>query len=272
MSSFIDIENDFVDFSLDNNSSELDEFVTKLLNNKKDYKKTEKNLFKKKKKRKSYMRNGKKIKFDRKTEVYYKNMRKVCEDPIICERVQDGYCFYNKWDPYTGQILEKDPFGPLVFDPDSLIHTWYTMRLNNLWIEPSDEEGGYYEGYYGEGVGAGENFYISGRGNHPEWNLFRLPIIDCYLTDDHNHQFVTMGPKISDEELIKIYKQAENNVYRFGKKRPNLIKMKYLYEQAISERPELHISDDDICNMSEEELKIARSKQNRKAIDKLKEI
>ena len=58
--------------------------------------------------------------------------------------------------------------------------------MRELWHNETDEgeNGGFWQGYYGNAVGAGEKFLVPGRGIHPEWYLFRLPIIDCYLTNN----------------------------------------------------------------------------------------
>ena len=69
----------------------------------------------------------------------------------------------------------------LYFDPNTLIHYFYINRLKNLWIDESIEDGNYYQGHYGYAVGNGPDFEIKGRGKHPDWYLFRLPIIDCYM-------------------------------------------------------------------------------------------
>ena len=34
-----------------------------------------------------------------------------------------------------------DPYGPLYFDPDSLIYSIWIKRLNNLWVEGKEEVG-----------------------------------------------------------------------------------------------------------------------------------
>ena len=38
----------------------------------------------------------------------------------------------------NGNILGKDYRGNLYFDPDILIHYFYTNRLNHLWIKSSE--------------------------------------------------------------------------------------------------------------------------------------
>ena len=179
------------------------------------------------------------INYAHKTVEYYKNLRKVKIDPITDKIVTDDCCFkfYDQWDPYTGERKGADPYGPLYFDPDTLIKYFYSNRLRKLWVDPIDEATGYYQGYYDDGVGGGEDFLIEGRGHHPEWYLFRLPIIDCYLTTDHKDQVITFGPKLTDEEIMNIEKEAEKNpgnyIKNYGKPRPQLSLLKHYYDEAI---------------------------------------
>ena len=141
-----------------------------------------------------------------------------------------------------GEIQEKDPYGPLCFDPDNLTYAFWKKRLSNLWIVENDSQEGFYEGYFGSGLGSGENFYIVGRGAHPERYIFRIPIIDIYLTDDHNEQITTLGPKLTDEDVENIYnlslKNPNNYKKKFKRNRPNLIIMKILFDISISKDPE----------------------------------
>lgn len=216
----------------------------------------------------------KKINYDKTTLEKYRVFRLRKMDPISYIETDDEYSFKfgYVWDPYTGERKELDSFGPLCFDPDFLIKYYFTKILTKLWVQPSDEKGGYYEGYYDDGLGAGEDFYLSSRGHHPEWYLFRLPITNCYLTTDHNSQFITFGPKLTDDEINEIDRLAQqrpNNFKElFGHKRPSLSEMKKLYDQAISEKPD--ISNIPVLKDSTpEELKILYNKANRIAVDKL---
>ena len=153
---------------IDSQKNSIDDELTKQLNelnllSDNEFSKiiSKKKVRRRKVRKKKYIVEMEKIKFDDKTEVYYKSMRKVGEDPIICEIVEEkrSFKYYKQWDPYTGIPLEDDdPNGPLVFDVDTLIHYWYTSRLNNLWVNPVDEEGGYYQGYYDVGIGYGKIF------------------------------------------------------------------------------------------------------------------
>lgn len=178
------------------------------------------------------------------TKVKYLGLRKSKCDPIGMYKVniKNAFIYPYRWDPYTGEILGTDLYGPLYFDPDLLIKTFYTNRLNNLWVNPSNDSNGYYEGYYDDALGIGDTFFVSGRGHFNEWYIFRLPIVDCYLSKDHNLQMITMGPKLTLEEVEKIDKLAniKPNNYKsiFGKPRPSLVEINKLYNTAISNKTE----------------------------------
>lgn len=180
------------------------------------------------------------IDYDPKTFDYYKRLREQKLDPFMLETCANPFKFHFKWNPYTGERMTIDEVGPLCFDPDFLIRYFWTNRLQHLWVSPTVENGGW-QGYYDDAVGKGPDFNITGRGDHPEWHLFRLPIIDCYLARDHNDQLVTMGPMLSDKEVEEIYRLAKKNKdnYKniFGKKRPDLLKIRYWYQQAIAPEP-----------------------------------
>lgn len=221
-----------------------------------------------------YLKNGKKITYDHRTEEYYRILRMRKLDPITNHEVDEstGFIFEYEWDPYTGERLDKDPYGPLYFDPDQLIKYFYTNRLSKLWVDPVDDINGYFEGYYDDGVGAGEEFFIPGRGFHPEWYLFRLPIIDCYLTKDHNQQIITMGPKLTESEIIEIDRKAKmkGNSYKqmFSSERPSLIEIKKLYDQAISKNPYIENAN----SLNDNELQQAKSDINISAVEQLKKM
>lgn len=210
------------------------------------------------------------IEYDKETVQKYRILRKMKMDPITLMELDNDQCFKfkYKWDPYTGERLEEDNDGALCFDPDILIKHFYTKRLDKLWVAPIDETQGYYEGYYDDCVGAGEQFYISGRGPHPEWYIFRLPIIDCYLTKDHNKQYITLGPKLTDEEIKEIEEKAnlKPNNYKnlFGNSRPSIIEMKRLYDISISKEPSILID-----NPSSSEDKSEYARINRDAVNSL---
>jgi len=178
------------------------------------------------------------IKHDR-----YYNIRKNMIDPILLVKLplynkekKDLFSFKYKWNPYNGERLSIDHVGPLYFDPNTLIHYFYINRLKNLWIDESIENGEYYQGHYGDAVGNGPEFEIKGRGKHPDWYLFRLPIIDCYVTHQPT-QAVTMGPILTNKEIKEIYKLSKRYKTKYkelyGYKRPNIVKLKEIYDEAI---------------------------------------
>jgi len=177
------------------------------------------------------------IEYEPKTHEYYKKLRKEKLDPILLTESDNPFKFHFKWNPYTGARNGIDENGPLCFDPDNLIRYFHMNRLNNLWINPTDDAGGYYQGYYGDALGQGPNFNIRGRGEHPEWNLFRLPIMDCYLAKDHNEQFITMGPLLTELEIKEIYRLSEldKKAYKknFGERKPNLQNMYQYYSYSV---------------------------------------
>lgn len=215
------------------------------------------------------------IKYDRDTREKYRVLRLRKMDPIIFMEIPDEYAFKFKyrWDPYTGERQGEDSNGPLYFDPDLLIKYFHTKRTNKLWVAPKDEHnGGFFHGYYDDGVGAGEDFHLIGRGSHPEWYLFRLPIIDCYLTEDHNKQFITFGPKLTDEEIAEIERLANLRInnYRelFHCNRPSLTKMKKLYDNAIAMRPSIEITDN-LELLHPSQIQEFYNKANRDAVDQL---
>ena len=200
----------------------------------------------------------------------------VLELPLFNQPIETLFAFPYKWNPYSGERSnELDSNGPLYFDPNSLINYFYTNRLNNLWNNAHiDQYSNYTQGYYGDGVGNGPDFYIESRGYHKDWYLFRLPIIDEYLRKDHCQQSVTMGPKLTDKEVRQIYMLSKKygNVFRttFGYRRPNLIKIKKLYDKAISKNEQIDkILGDSI---PEEEIKIIKFNTNIEAVTKLKNM
>ena len=204
---------------------------------------------------------------------YYKAMLVRKMDPITMQEIDPKTAFEFKymWDPYTGERTVTDPYGSLWFDPNILIKFFHTNRLNELWVEPKDETDGYYQGYYADALGRGSNMYIQSRGFHPERYLFRLPIVNCYLTKDHNESIITMGPVLTNEEITKIDDLAAQtgDLYKqmYRVQRPNLALIKYYYDEAISMTPTI-INE---CN-DKDNLQSFYDKANRIAVDKLKVI
>ena len=213
--------------------------------------------------------------YDKRTCIYYKTMRLRKMDPLVNLDLDENkaFIFEDIWDPITGERIQKDPNGGLYFDPDTLIHYYYINRLKNLWSEPEDNAEGYFEGYYDFGVGAGENIHVIGRGYCPDKYLLRLPIIDCYLTKDHNDSFVTMGPVLSLEEIKiiddKASKLPDNYKKLFGKPRPKLEDIKKYYDNALNNNPDISTLKSKYPNKTDEELICLF---NREAVESLKKL
>jgi hypothetical protein len=215
------------------------------------------------------------------TTEFYRNMREkkyniISHDSFDCD-INHIFQFLSMWDPYTGEKTESDPHGPLYFHPDELIHFFYKRRLKLLWNEPKDENGGLYQGYYGDAVGSGEEINIPGRGIYPELYLFRLPIDDCYLPPNSDLSVITMGPKLTDEEVAliddlaeKYHKNNYQNCYR--KKRPSLVQMKKLYDIAISKNPDITKYGISLEKLNDEQIYELKNKANREAVDALIKI
>jgi len=228
-----------------------------------------------------YLKDKRPITFDHTTVEYYVSIREQKIDPLSF--MEMGSCstafeFPYQWDSYTGDRLNKDPYGSLYFDPDVLVNIFYNKRLTLLWINETQDlaTGTYYEGYYDGGVGSGSDLNIISRGPHPELYPFRIPITNCYLTNDHKSSVITMGPKLTDEEIKKIdelaNQQGGNYQKIFRRKRPSIIKMKYFYDQAISKEPDISqlTTLEQASCMNENELTALRDKANRLAVDNLK--
>lgn len=184
--------------------------------------------------------------YDDETEIEYKALRLTRQDPISFETLEDeskAFKFRYMWNPYTGERLGEDPYGPLYFNPINLIRYWYMKRLDNLYIKPVDSMDGYWGGTAGDGVGAGENCTIRGRGQFPDRYLFRLPILNCYIPQNNtSSQAVTMGPKLTSSEIDEIYDLAQRywqDTYaeRFRRKLPDLKYIKENYDLAIKIDP-----------------------------------
>ena len=228
------------------------------------------------KRKSTYKKNGVPIKYDHRTEEFYRVLRMRKMDPFTHMEVNDSYVFMYpyEWDPYTGETLDIDPYGPLCFDPEELTKYFYLNRLTKLWNEPVNEGHGYFlDGYYDDGVGAGEDFFVPGRGDHPEWYLFRLPIIDCYLTTDHKDHVITLGPRLSDEEVVNIDKLCQLKATYHRNKlypRPSLLDIKKLYDTAISKDP--FISAAELEGLTADDIAMKKAMINRQAVDKLRKM
>ena len=221
-----------------------------------------------------YMLNGKLFKYNEMTMDTYRIMRKMKIDPLSKDIVKPEECFEfpYQWDPYTGERKEKDPYGPLCFSVHHLVKFFYTSRLRKLWVDPQRERNDRFQGYYDVGVGAGKKFKVQSRGYHPQWYIFRLPIDDCYLTDEHNGQIVTFGPELTKEELqeidTKMTKIRRKYKKMFSSYPPSLMKMKKYYDKAIDESPQISYADE----LKPMELIDSMNAYNRKYVDKLKNM
>ena len=220
--------------------------------------------------------------YDNTTCLYYKSHRIKKTDPITFDELtnNNAFKFANMWDPYTGKRSSDDPFGPLYFHPINLLQHIYQNRLKGLWIEESDEENGFYEGYYGEGVGAGEDFAIIGRGIYPERHIFRLPVPNCYLKKTHRMSLITMGPILTNREICEIdrlltkYWSQHKFYTKIYKKIGSLYKLKCYYDIAISKSPlSMDLSGVDI-GKKEDILKQSNPNMylNRLAVEALKKM
>jgi hypothetical protein len=223
-------------------------------------------------------KDGSKIDYDHETLEYFRALRKTHCDPITLEEVDESIAFKFpfEWDPYTGERRGEDPYGALYFNPDILIHTWHSNRLNHLWEELVDNATGHRDGYYSDALGNGPNFHIKGRGEFPEWFLFRLPITDCYLTKDHNSMVVTLGPILTYIEVCQIYSLAESmgNSYAgiFNNNRPNIVDIYKYYKIATNPKPDIKDNADYHKDMSNDEQVQLRTRVNKEAVELLKRM
>ena len=170
------------------------------------------------------------INYDKTTLETYRMKRIYKIDPLNDKKLSDDFIFEfkEKWNPYTGERLENDEIGPLCFDPYDLYLYYYKNRCSGLWYNGNFE----YQGYYGELVGTGKDINIKSRGFKPERYLFRLPILDCYLPDNHNYSLITYGPLLNDDEIEYIDKL----IILYNK--PSLKLIKKYYDAALDSNPD----------------------------------
>jgi hypothetical protein len=219
-----------------------------------------------------YLLDGKEIVYDKTTMDYYLTLRKIRMDPIALTEFDSVPLFEFKyqWNPLTGERLDLDPYGPLCFHPHTLIRHFYLSRLTGLWVNESQVDGQYYQGYYDENVGAGEDIYIHGRGYFPERYLFRLPVIDCYWPDNFCRSAVTIGPKLTDDEIAQIDELATKcGRYPYSSTCPSLKTMKKYYDLAINPKPAI---EDDGEGLTHEEKQQKYNQMNRIAVDRLRNM
>ncbi len=179
------------------------------------------------------------VQYDKTTTETYRIKRLYKIDPLTDQTIPDYLIieFSNVWNPYTGKILDIDVTGPLCFNALSLYDYYFVNRFKGIWNPPQNQ----FQGYYGEYLGGGLNLEIKSRGTNPEKYLYRLPIIDCYLPISHNLSTITMGPKLTDEQIDKI----DDIVSKYHKNKNNftpLKTLKELYDNAICSESELAVN------------------------------
>jgi hypothetical protein len=204
--------------------------------------------------------------YDKTTTETYRINRLLSIDPILNEKIEEGlkFKFKDKWDPLTGTRTTIDEIGPLCFNTVNLYKFYMKNRTNGLWNPPTNDSTGYYQGYYGDLVGSGINININNRGSYPEKYLFRLPIVDCYLTKNHNHSLITMGPILTDAEINEIdYIITHNSTL---KNQPKLSLIKKWYDKAITDVIDYNKLRNKYNLISERDIK---DRYNRKYVDRL---
>ncbi len=182
----------------------------------------------------------------------YKLMRLQKIDPIDGTNIDEDTCFkYNYiWDSFTGDLLYdnetlvEDPFGPLCFSPCNIVKTIYYRRLDNIWVKTNNNNDYDNDYYYGDNVGIGNNFEITGRGIYKERHLFRLPVVDCYLPKNHNAMMVTMGPLLTNDDVLLIdnlitrhWIEIDQEINKIYEKIKSLVNLKKIYELIINSDP-----------------------------------
>lgn len=191
-------------------------------------------------------------KYDKITRETYCVMRKLKMDPITHEVVPEDlqFNFEYMWDPITGERTIKDKHGPLCFNVLSLAENFYHNRLRLLWYDGETIDGVKYEGYYGDGIGSGNDLYVNGRGDLRHMYLFRLPVIDCYLLENFSMSIITMGPKLTDDEITEIQNKIDRHYSKqttpISKIKCNLLTMKTLYDIAIKKTNDIN-NKSEIC-------------------------
>lgn len=138
--------------------------------------------------------------FDQATMDYVKFRRDMI-DPITYEEMTPDTAFVidQMWNCMTGEKIGPDPNGPLYVSPVTILRTIRDNLLNGFWMEIDD-----CVPMYGEQLGAGENFYVKGRGARPEKYLFRYPFPELYKFKGQNAMIHTTGPKFTNEELERL--------------------------------------------------------------------
>lgn len=175
--------------------------------------------------------------YDKTTMETYRVRRLFKIDPLTDQEVQENMAFkfeYN-WDPYSGLRNTTDPVGPLYFNAITLYNHYFLNRYKGLWNPPQDQ----YQGYYGDLIGTGKKIKITSRGNNPERYLYRLPIIDCYLPPTHKNSVITMGPELTEDEVLQIdVIVSQHHPSRSHSNFVSLSTLKYYYDNALEISPD----------------------------------
>ena len=191
-------------------------------------------------------------KYDDETTNKYKSMRKFRVDPIkreVIDKKIPTFKVKKMWDSLTGLFEDKDdPHGPLHFDPVELAKYFYLHILDHIWREEDEDN---YEDVLEEGplegLGTGENFLIKGRGEYPEYFVWRLPIKDCYVIEGTEKFIPLKGPKLSLSQIEKLQKLIEkcpkSHVHKTFINMPNMVHMYKLYMEAINPDPDISVLD-----------------------------
>jgi hypothetical protein len=199
--------------------------------------------------------------YDEETTETYRTLRLLKFDPMTNEEISKEllFEFKYKWDPITGKRKGVDEHGPLCFDALNLYQYYYLNRYNGLWYPPSQN----FQGYYGDLLGIGSDMMVNGVRPYPEKYLYRLPIIDCYLKRGHNSSIITMGPKLTEEEIEEIDRLTSKH----RNNKISLKKLKEYYDEALNSSPDISKMEYKNTNsMTEKEL---IEKYNKTFVDKL---
>lgn len=175
--------------------------------------------------------------YDKTTCETYRIKRLFKIDPLTDLEVPDNlaFRFLYSWNPYTGIRGTDDIIGPLYFNAINLYDYFFSNRYKGLWNPPVGE----FQGYYGDLVGTGKNIKIKSRGSNPEKYLYRIPIIDCYLSQNHNYSHITMGPELTDHEVSQIDRIVmSSHPKKSHSNFASLTMLKYYYDMALESSPD----------------------------------
>ena len=177
--------------------------------------------------------------YDNETLITYYHRRKNKLNAFSGERIPKKikFKFYHMWNPFTGERLDIDKNGPLLFNALEYYDFIFANRYRCLWINNNtiDEEA---NNYYGEILGTGKDMTINTKYRHKY--LYNLQIDDCYLPKNNDVNFrslITFGPILNDDEIAKI----DNIVKKNYKDRTPMSELKKLYDGALDNSPSIDI-------------------------------